>query len=179
VDDVAKAIISTDPRNTVAQHEDFCHIATQRARQLDSHLADNTSYRLNARKAVTLLQLQGKGAHNALRRVHASAEHHYGQLARQARYLGVQLTADGSCSPEIQARLAATKRTWAQLGCVWRSPLPFRVLRVFLLSFVVNTLVAGLTPFLITVRQEQKLTGLMYKLMKYAWTAIQKRRHPH
>jgi hypothetical protein len=135
-------------------------------------------YRLNASKAVTLLHLQGTGAHTALRNAHKSSGHRYGLLARQARYLGVQLTADGSCSPEIQARIAATKRTWSQFGAVWSSPLPFRVLRLFFLSFVVNTLVAGLTPLLTSERQESKLSGLMYKFMKYAWTVIQKRRHP-
>jgi hypothetical protein len=172
VDDVAKAVVSNNPCTTTAQHEQFCSTATQTARKLDIHLEGTTPYRLNAGKAVTLLHLQGKGAHAALRRAHVS-EAHYGQLARQARYLGVQLTADGSASPEIQARLAATK----QLGSVWSSPSPYRILRVFFFSFVVNTLVAGLTPFLTTPRQEQKLTGLLYKLMKYAWMAIQKRRH--
>jgi hypothetical protein len=58
-------------------------------------------------------------------------------------------------------------------------PLPYRVLRLLLISFVLNTLVSGLTPFILSPHQEKRLNNTLFKLLRYAMQARIKRFRPH
>ena len=76
---------------------------------------------------------------------------------------------DAAVQPEIQARLAAVSRSFFKRGVLWTRPgIPFRMRRLFIISDIQNSALAGLEAFTISKRQLFQLDGAVARVCRTA-----------
>ncbi len=93
----------------------------------------------------------------------------HGETCKNARYLGPQVGMGHCVSTEIKIRVQQTKANWCIVGHVWKLHVPWRVTRMFVWALLVNTLVSGLTPFILDNQTTASLTRVWPKSCVAYW----------
>ena len=89
-------------------------------------------------KKETTLTFRGTGAHNAYRALKIPRPTH--RILDEMLYLGCWMSANGSNTTEIKARLSAAWKRWSCFSNVWRNEqIPFHVRRMFFRDYVYSS----------------------------------------
>ena len=96
----------------------------------------------------------------------AGAEVIASRVTYRARHLGGVATFNNSTFREIEARKAAMRSGWSQLGSFWTSRCRMTTKRSALLSMVVEAGLSGLTAFAPTFTQLSSLTARLCKYLR-------------
>lgn len=135
---------------------------------LEKHL-QLKGYSQNSNKQKSILGYRGVGSYQATRkRQRQGIVCPYGEVVRQARYLGYQFNGAGDPSDDINMRIRAGNIAWSRAKALWRrSELPFAVIRILFLALVQNTFLTGLEIWVIHPSQLERITRAITKKLRY------------
>ncbi len=160
-DDVAKLYVATKGET----QRQLVELTIRESGRLADNMKKN-GYHMNKDKAVSVPGLSGNGVYTTIKQAMRSSAT-YGEPAKDARYLGPQGSLYQLTSIEVTARIRHMKRTWVQLGAIWKKELPWQYVRVLICCFLQNTLFSGMLSFIPTDRQHHPMDVALARLLRY------------
>ena len=154
--------------------EENCHLAslldrTQASMQTFNEETSKVGYAQNMDKIIRIVAFTGPGSRTEIQALAKQKRSTPVNIAFRTKSLGSTISATGSASAEIAARLAAVRKAKYQSRRMWAAPgIPWKLRRIAIISHVQGTALSGLESFVVSDRQASSLDSAIAQVGREA-----------